>query len=376
MRFVEDVSLSGVRMTHDGYMVADVKCARSGIQQYAGWELGKPAMDVVNVFRPEAAVFSKDSLQTFPGKPVTDNHPDEAVTSHNWKDYAVGSIGEDVLRDGEHIRVPIVLMDQGIIDKVKNGQREISMGYDMELRWETGQAPDGTEYHAVMDNLRMNHLAVVKTARAGHECRIGDASNWGAAPLHIADKKGSQMADKLRQVMVDGIPVETTDAGAAVIEKLTNDKKAAEQSLSDANQKHETAIAAKDKELAEKDAKIADLEKKVLDDAALDAKVQDRAKLVADASKLAKDADFNGLSDADIRKTAVAAVRGEDAVKDKSQAYIDAAFDIALEAAGSSDDDPVRQALISRDTKTQANDNGQSAYEKRIADAWKTKKEA
>ncbi|GFO81232.1 MAG: hypothetical protein A49_08590 [Methyloceanibacter sp.] len=373
MRFVEDAALSGVRLTNDGYLVAEVRCARTGVQQYTGSEVGRPEIPVVNVYRPEEAVFAKDSLRSFAGKPITDNHPDEFVTADNWKKLAVGSIGGEVLRDGEYVRVSVMLMDQAVIDKVKAGKRELSMGYTHDMRWESGTAPDGTAYDAVMNNFRMNHLAVVDAARAGHECRIGDgAQSWGAAPIHIADEKGSQMTDKLRNVMVDGIPVETTDQGAAAIEKLQNDKKAAEELMAGADEKHEAAIAEKDKELAAKDAEIADLKKKILDDAAVDAKVQARAALITDAKKLAKDAKFDGLSDAEIRKAAVVAVHGEDAIKGKSDAYIEAAFDLALKAADAGSNDTVRAALKSRDASaSNENDNGQTAYEKRLTDGWK-----
>ena len=379
MKFVEDTELAGARITKDGYLVADVKCARTGIQHYAGYELGKPEIDVVSIYRPEDAVFSKDSLTTFVGKPVTDNHPSIPVNADNWKDYAVGSIGEGVLREGEFVRVPITLMDKSIVDKVRAGKREISMGYEMDLHWQEGVTQDGEKYHAIMDNLKMNHLAIVDRGRAGHECRVGDDKTikWGTAPTLTIDKGDRPMADNLKTVAVDGLSVTTTEQGAQAIDKLMKDKQQLETSLSAKDKEHETALADKDKELATKDAKIAELEGKLLDDAALDAKVKDRADLIATASKIAKDADFTGLSDADIRKTAVTAVRGEDSVKDKSDAYIQAAFDLAVESvsdkSNANDDDPVRKALKSRDTSNPSDDNGQDAYEKRLADAWKTK---
>lgn len=374
MRFIEDAKIVGTRRTKDGYLVADVKVARTGIQQYLGSELGKPELSVVNVYRPEDAVFATDSLATYAGKPVTDNHPAEPVTAKNWKQLAGGSIGHDIARDGEFVRVPIMLMDGALIDKVENGKRETSMGYDMELSWEDGTAPCGTEYQAVMRNLRMNHVAIVDRGRAGKECRVGDgAVSWGVAPINATDKEGKSMADtKTRTVLIDGIPVDVTDASAAVIDKLTKQRDQFESTLADTEKAHEVAIAAKDKELAAKDAEIDKLKSEKVDDAAIDKRIADRCALIDSAKKVAKDIDFKGMSDAEIRKAAVVAVRGADSVKDKSEAYIEAAFDMAVEAGGATKaNDSVRQAVQARDVNKAA-DNGQAAYEQRIRDAYKS----
>ena len=363
-RFIEDAQLSGSRITTDGYLVASVLCARTGIQDYLGTELDKPDMPIVKVYRPESSVFAKDSLATFVGKPTTNDHPPVQVTADNWKEYAVGSIGEEVLRDGEYIRVPITLMDAATIKAVQDGKREISMGYDMELDWTPGATTDGQAYDAVMKNLRMNHLAIVDRGRAGSRARIGDnkPTQWGVSPLST-DRNPPIMTT--RKIVVDGLTIETTDQGAEALQKL----QAQNQTLADAAKTtqaaHDAAIAVKDAELAAKDAKIADLEKAQLTAEALDAKVQARADMLAKAKTLAKDADFTGKDDLEIMKAAVIAVRGADAVKDKSAAYVQAAFDLAVE----SKPDQFRAAM--QDRKPAENGNGQTDYEKRLNDAWK-----
>ena len=104
-------------------------------------------------------------------------------------------------------------------------------------------------------------------------------------------------------------------------------------------------------------------------------KLQARGDLIATAKSIAVDVKTDGLSDADIRKAVVVAKLGDAAVKDKAQAYIDARFDIFAEDAAKNAD-PVRRALQSQDRAPLTNDNGQAAYEQRLADAWKPKKEA
>ncbi|WP_454917014.1 DUF2213 domain-containing protein [Xanthobacter sediminis] len=190
MEFCDFAQLAGTRRTADGYLVAEVRAARTGIQQYQGRELGRPDLGIVNVLRPEAVVFAKDSLATYAGKPVTLGHPPESVKAENWKRYAVGDIGADIARDGEFVRVPLKLMDADAIAAVLGGTREISMGYTTDIRWESGTTPDGQTYDAVQTGpLRINHLAIVSKARGGAALRFGDAA------VPVSDHGASNMAD-------------------------------------------------------------------------------------------------------------------------------------------------------------------------------------
>lgn len=375
MKFVDTVAIGGMRETRDGYMVGEVRCARTGVQQYLGAEMGMDA-ETVGVYRPEETVFDKASLSTFVGKPVTLSHPSEAVTAANWKQYAVGDIGEDIARDGEYVRVPIKLMDAGVIDAIKAGTREISMGYTCGIEARDGIAPDGTPYQSVQTGpLTINHLAIVPRARGGSALRIGDAAEWGAAPVTGADalpkQKGKDMPETMQRVAIDGLTIETTDQGAEALAKLqkqmTDAKAAHESAKATADADHAKAIAAKDAEIAKRDAEIDALKAKVLDGAALDKAVADRADLLAKAKAIAPDVKTDGLSDADIRKAVVTARLG-DAVNGKADAYIDARFDILAEDAEASGG--LRTALT-QSQAVNANDakaRYEAALDKSIAD--------
>ena len=377
LNFTQDAHIDGVRMADDGYLVAMVKVARTGTQKYTGDEMGKPELDVVTLYRPEDQVFNKDSLATFVGRPVTDDHPPEQVTSDNWKKYAHGAIGEGVLRDGEYIRVPITVMDGALIKKIEDGKREISMGYTQNVEFTDGVTPQGEKYQAIASDLRMNHLAIVDRGRAGHECRVGDsADKWGISPLTI-DEEETKVTDKLRKVFVDGIQVETTDQGASAIEKLTADNAGLDAKIVSMASEHTEAIAAKDAELAAKDAEIDKLQKTQLSAADLDARVAERSKLISDAESLSNGIDFNGMTDDAVRSAVVVQNYDEATIEGKSQAYIDSRFDVLCEDMKKKNDeedmeeDGFRKDMRKRDRK-KTGDNGQSAYEQRISDSYKT----
>ncbi|WGM31489.1 DUF2213 domain-containing protein [Brevundimonas sp. NIBR11] len=349
MQLFDAVTLGEPRLTRDGYLVADAKIARTGIQIYSGKEVdpenkqGYRDRAVVRVFRPESEVFSTDALASFAHRPVTNDHPAEAVSAANWRDHSVGMTGNEIARDGDYIRVPMVVMDSAAVAAWKDGKRELSCGYESKIVFDAGTTPDGQAYDAIQTNIRGNHLAIVARGRAGSECRIGDqdAPERGRSPasLNHGDRHMT-----LKTITVDGLPVETTDAGIAAIEKLRGLLTVADTARATAVSDHAAAIAAKDKELAEKDDEIEKLKKKVVEDAALDALVADRAAVVTKAKALKADVVTDGKSIEQIKRDVLG-----DAVKEKSADYVDAAWD--LKAADTANDS-IRDAVRHQDQST------------------------
>jgi len=372
MNFTDAVTVSGTRRTSDGYLVAEAKAVRTGIQLYLGDEVGKPEMRVVRVYRPEEEVFSDASLQSFTHAPVTDDHPKESVTSENWKDLAVGEVSTAAKKDGEWVWLPLILKDAKAISKVEGDKRELSAGYTCELVWGDGVTPSGEAYDAKRETIQINHLAIVDRARAGSQARIGDGATWGVSPFTPDHKPTEEKIMTLKTVTVDGIPVEVTDQGAVVIGTLQTRLADAHTKLSDADKAHQTALAAKDAEMAKKDAEIDALKAKVLSDADLDKKVQARADLVAVAKSIAKDVKTDGLTDAAIRKAVVVARFGDAAVAGKADAYVDARFDLLVEDAAKGAADPFA-AVVKDGLKPTDTNNSTAAHASMVSDmstAW------
>lgn len=349
MKFTDSATLSGTRRTGDGYLIADAFAVRTGIQIYAGSEMGRPDLAIVRVYRPEAEVRAADSLRTFSHAPVTMGHPAEAVTSDNWAKLAKGEVSTEATWQDGKIKLPLILKDADTIAAVEAGTRELSAGYTCQVEFTDGVTEDGQAYDAIQRNIVANHVAIVPRGRAGTEFRIGDsADHWGLVPVSDA---GKEVPMSLRKFTLDGLTIETTDAGVQAIEKLQG-----QIAAKDAD--HATALATKDAAIAkvegERDAAIAAkdaAEAKVLDAAALDKMVADRGDLVAKAATIAPEVKTAGLDDADIRKAVVVAKLG-DAMKDKPAAYLDARFDILAEDASA---DPVRE-IIKDGIKVVAND--------------------
>jgi HK97 family phage prohead protease len=314
------------RRTNDGYLVANVRAARTGIQLYRGDEVGRPDMEFVRVYRPPAEVFNKRSLQSYAHRPMTNDHPPEPVNDKNWKKYAVGQTGDEVQLDGDFVRVPMVLMDAGVIEDYESGKRQLSLGYTTTLDFKPGVTKDGQEYDAVQTEIRANHLAVVAAARGGPMLRIGDVN---------------KETDKMKTIMVDGLPVQTDDNGAIIVQrtldKVLADNKTQSASIADLQKQladAQTALAAAQGELSQvkatKDAEIDVLKKQVADSAITPAKldqlVKDRAAVVGKAKLVLGDSFVaDALSIAEIRK-AVVDKRLGDVAKNYSEDAYAAAF--------------------------------------------------
>lgn len=353
--------LMNARRTDEGYLVADVRVARTGVQEYLGKEVGRPELDIVRVYRPPEEVFSKDAMASYAHRPVTVDHPTEMVSSDSWKSLGVGHTGEQVVRDGEFVRVSMMVMDEKAIKEIENGKRQLSMGYGMKLKWEAGTTEDGQSYDAIHTNLRMNHVAIVDQARGGSQ-------------LVIDSKKGEREMPDLIKMTVDGVPIEVSDTAKAVIEKLQGAITAKDASLKELQTQLET-----------KDGEVTALQQKVADAAMTPEKlsklVRDR-KAVVDAfdAIVGKDGgDTDDMSEMDMKKKAVKAKVGE-AADSMSDDAISGAFSVLAADAQKANDqstkanDPFRQVMS--DKLVTANDADSSWDAAMDAAGTRKKKEA
>lgn len=334
-KFIDAVSIGGTKRTEDGYLIAVARCGRSGIQHYAGWEVGRPQMDTVRVYRPPEEVFADKALQSCSHAPITVDHPDEEVNADTWSEYAVGEVSTAAQRDGEWLALPLILKDAKAIQAVEAGKSSLSWGYKSSLEWSDGVTPEGEPYDAIQRDIKINHLSVVRAGRAGPKARIGDGVEdsgkdrraWGASPLTVAndhDEKGvSAVTEKTTSITRDGLPVTMPEAAAPIVNKWLSD---ADKQISEMNVAHAKAIEAKDSEIGELKSKLKDAESKLIDDDQLDQLVADRAALVASVTAIDSKIETKGVKDAELRRRAVESKYGANFAKDASDAEITGMF--------------------------------------------------
>lgn len=369
LRFIDSAPVTGIRTTADGYKVAEVPVARTGLQDYAGWEVGKPDMPVVRMYRPPEAVFADGYLRTIPHKPVTDDHPKEGVTAANWRKYSAGYTGESIRKDEANglIYVPMLFADQDVIDKLEAGKREVSCGYTCDVEWTPGTTPDGQAYDAIQRPSALNHIALVSRGRAGSSCRVGD--NW--QPIND-DNKEPSVATKTVKIegVADGLPFEVTDAAEAVINRLVSARDALKSELADATKEIGDNKAAHDAAIVAKDAEIVKLKAELADAAITPEKLRDAAKSYADTMAKAKAlgaAVTDSTSEADAMKAVVDA-KMSDKAKGYTADQVALAFNVLAADVKVETTDAFREVIKGGVETKDGAAKARSAYDAMIAD--------
>lgn len=161
-------------VTPEGFLLcADVPVARVGDLEYGPGEIASiPHGDDgwLRVSRDADELFSENTIRSFEGKPVTLGHPPQFVTPGNWAAYAKGHMTNVRQGDGENAGVllaDLLITDEVAIKQVRDGLREVSLGYDAEYEIrEPGRA--------VQRSLIGNHVALVVRGRCGPRCAVGD----------------------------------------------------------------------------------------------------------------------------------------------------------------------------------------------------------
>ena len=164
--------------TGEGFLICrNVPIARTGAQKYRASELGLDGDPnrIVEVMRDESEVFAPETMASFEGKPVTNNHPTEQVTPDNARYYGRGHVQN--VRRGTGKQSDLLIGDLYIIDgelitavkRKRKPKREISCGYDCEY----AEDENGVLHQT---NIRGNHVAVVDSGRAGSRVAIVDNS--------------------------------------------------------------------------------------------------------------------------------------------------------------------------------------------------------
>lgn len=321
------------RITRDGYLVADALVGKANnIQEYRAAELGltdRQPDEIVRVFRPESVVFDAKALATLAHRPITLDHPAEAVTAENWKRFAVGDVGDEVIRDGERIRVPIKVMDADAVDSIAKDRQEFSLGYAATLDFTAGDH-DGQAYDAALASVSYNHLAACRNARGGAELRIVDEREPDrrkpqpgqpllSEPTKLGDGKMPHT------LIIDGLQVpNVSDEARAAIEKLQGQLRDAAAAKAEA----ETQVATLTTDKATLDAKVTTLEKQVADAKLTPQQLRDAAKAyqgVVDQAKALGVTVTDDMDEPSIMK-AVVASRVGDAAKDWNDVQIAASF--------------------------------------------------
>lgn len=312
----------------NGFISIEANLTRTGVFTYITRDMdGK--IKVERQLRPPEEVFAAPTLASLHGLPYTNEHPTDFINLSNASDYLVGMAADSPRRvespvgDGIHqgdesfVRQKIVFYGLDAISDIKSGaKKEMSLGYQYSLD-ETPGVYKGIVYDSIQRDIRYNHGSLVKKARGGPNCKLILDSGLEVAVdgEFIPEIEGTNMKFKFK-----GKEYEVTDDVHGLLTLLSDSvtTKTSEVEKLTARVDHFEA-----KQAENKDEKLAVEFKKA---------VKERVKLESIGRKiLGENKEFDSMGDLEIKIAVIKNQKDGINLDGKSDDYINARFDIAVE---------------------------------------------
>ena len=231
-RLSENIS----RREPEGYLLClNVPVARTGTQDYLPEELGlapgsfsfASGPGLVSVYRPEEEVFAPETMASFEGMPVTNDHPPDGVDVDNIRRLQMGhahNIRRGTGEESDLLLADLIITDERLIEAILGGKREISCGYTYELAEENGRY--------IQRKIRGNHIAVVDAGRAGPRVSIKDKKpnerststmkkSLTKLLARMAKDGDVEAVAEFIEEMIEGEPETKAEAAAEAVEEVT-----------------------------------------------------------------------------------------------------------------------------------------------------------
>ena len=332
--------------TDEGFLIDSPVVGRVGIQEYR-----RADGTIVRELRLPEEVFNADSLASFVGKPITIDHPRTGkVTSKDAHRVTVGTMLAAGRQDGDTVKTDIVIHSPENI----GDRRQLSLGYTAHLDEEPGVHPEYGPYDAIQRNIRINHLSVVKVARAGAIARLNLDSQQ--EPDFINQQEHQTMTVKVK--LDNGLEYDAAPEVVVAIEKLRSDASAAAEKVKESA----TQVAKLEAERDTLKARVDGIQGE-LDKAKSEGKAEALARVkLEDVAKGFK-VDCADKTDRQIKEAVILAVRKDAKLEGKDDVYIDAAYDMAVELKGDAAMAAQRAAANTRNDGAK----GQTSTDKRQA---------
>lgn len=213
---IEQLGPKMSKMQNGNLVCYDVPIARTGWMVYLAGEVpleADPETGYIRVYRGPDDLFHPNTVGSFMGAAVTDEHPEDDVDPDNWKKLAFGFATTNVRRgegdDADVLFADLIITDASLIESILGGKREVSCGYEADYT----QVSPGVGNQT---NIIGNHIALVEKGRCGPRCAIGDRQPTKEPPMTNRVKlitKDRRAA--LRKLFRDaeGLLEETADPG-------------------------------------------------------------------------------------------------------------------------------------------------------------------
>lgn len=386
-KYRQQIKMDKIEKTPQGFLRIPASLTRVGVFKYI--RDGK----VIRQLRHPDDVFRPESMATLASVPFTNEHPKKLVDQKSMKQVIAGWVGDSIQKNTIYLDGIITVADAAAIADIEAGKKELSCGYQADIVDERGIF-NGETYDERQTNIVYNHVSLVKKGRAGQNVKLHLDS---ADEADLIEDQISPEEEEMAKIKIDGKEYEVTkdvaDAFEAEQKKNKESMDAMEAKLKDSVPKKDMekaqakcdALEDENKTLKTKMDSANDETKKAEAQKAQNEAVKARVSLITKASKVVKaDVKLDEMSDLEIKKAVIAAKRPTLDMKEKSESYIEATFDVVMDEAAN---DKVNQEKLNKkgteinkdsEDKDKKPQTSAEARAKMIADSqelWKTKPE-
>jgi hypothetical protein len=321
--------LPKVQYTKEGYIEGYVVVTRTGVFPY---------LNLNGTFRGELRhpdeVFKQESINSLETIPITIEHPTELLNIENASKYQVGTTGQIFEISDNKIIVSIKITSKAAIEAIKSGKMELSLGYQFDLEAESGEY-NGESYDAKQCNIRYNHLAIVKSARAGHTARfrLDSADDVIKSQLQLKgefmedEKKANSSTEETAKLKeeIKGLKVKLEDKKEPSTNMDTMDHKANNDSMAREITKLQEEVRGLKSKPEGKEEPTVNL------DAMIEKKAMERASLMSQASPFLNGEDISRNTDRQIMESTIKSFNTDSADFSRySDDYVKGVFDTSV----------------------------------------------
>lgn len=187
----DSINLDSTYFTDEGYLIDKPIVTTIGVFEYTN-----PDGTIRRELRLPEEVFHPDSLTSYRGKPIIVTHKAGVVDKDNVTSEIIGTILTSGEPDGSNVRAGIIIHGTNTLSKVKC--RELSLGYSLKFDPTPG-VWNGQPYDGIQRKIRVNHLALVRAARAGEKARL----NVDGKDEELDSEGGTAELDKQKRTDAD-----------------------------------------------------------------------------------------------------------------------------------------------------------------------------
>ncbi len=214
VRRIDSGELAAPERLANGMLRVSGRISRVGIQTYEN-----PDGTARRELREPETVFDVASIASFRQVPVTSSHPPVLLDSKNARNFSVGSVGEDIKRDGDWLTANLMIIDADAIKRIESGENQLSCGYEATILDTPGTHPLYGAYDAIQRDVRGNHIATVFAARAGSEARLRLDAAGNCVIASTSTTTHQETRHMTTSLRIDGLNIDVTDANGPAIQQ-------------------------------------------------------------------------------------------------------------------------------------------------------------